>query len=63
MVARIYDVAGQPMTDACAKAMDEFMADHPAGATAPSRTTLAEFGSTRTSAGKPCRHTPDRFGV
>jgi len=44
MVERIYDLAGQPLTDEARTAMERFMAEHPRGRHGTVRYDLAELG-------------------
>lgn len=63
MVARIYAVAGQPMTDISRKAMDEFMADHPRGRHGTVVYDLAQFGLDAKERRQALSGYADRFGV
>ncbi len=63
MVARIYDVAGQPMTDGSRKAMDEFMAHHPRGRHGTVEYDLAQFGLDADERRGALSAYADRFGV
>jgi hypothetical protein len=63
MVATIYDVASQPMTDTSRKAMDEFMVDHPRGRHGTVLYDLAQFGLDAEERRQALSAYADRFGV
>jgi len=63
MVGRIYDLAGQPMTDRSESAMRAFMTDHPRGRHGGVLYDLAEFGIDRVRLRRTMAFYADRFGV
>ena len=63
MVERIYDVAGQPMTDEVRQAMGAFMETTPAASTAASATTCASSASTATNGRRPLQFYVERFDI
>ena len=63
MVERIYDLAGQPMTDAARAAMAQFMADHPRGRHGAVEYDLTQFGIDPAERRAALRFYSDRFGV
>ena len=62
-VERIYDLAGQPMTDAGRAAMAQFMVDHPRGRHGAVEYDLAQFGLDPAERREALRFYSDRFGV
>ncbi len=63
MVERIYDLAGQPMTDAARAAMRSFMDDHPRGKFGGIIYDLADFGLEPSERRDALRFYTDRFDV
>ncbi len=63
MVERIYDLAGQPMTDRARGAMHAFMDDHPRGKFGGIIYDLGDFGLDRDERRRALRFYIDRFGV
>jgi hypothetical protein len=63
MVERIYDLAGEPMTDTARKAMHSFMADHPRGKFGGIVYDLADFALDANERREALRFYIDRFGV
>ena len=63
MVARIYDIAGQPLTDEGARAMAGFIADHPRGRHGGVIYDLSQFGMDRARLKSFFRAYTARFGV
>jgi hypothetical protein len=63
MVERIYDLAGQPMTDAARAAMQSFMDDHPRGKFGGIVYDLGDFGLDRSQRRDALRFYTDRFDV
>ena len=63
MVERIYDLAGQPMTDGARAAMQAFMDEHPRGKFGGIGTTSPTSASTPPNAAGALRFYTDRFGV
>lgn len=63
MVGRIYELAGQPMTDGARAAMQTFMDEHPRGKFGGIRYDLADFGLDPTERRQALRFYTDRFGV
>ena len=63
MVERIYDLAGQPMTDAARAAMRSFMDDHPRGKFGGIIYDLADFGLEASERRDALRFYTDRFDV
>jgi hypothetical protein len=63
MVGRIYELAGQPMTDGARAAMHAFMDEHPRGKFGGIRYDLADFGLDATERRQALRFYTDRFGV
>jgi hypothetical protein len=63
MVERIYDLAGQPMTDGARAAMQGFMDDHPRGKYGGVLYDLADFGLDPAERLEALRFYVDRFGV
>ena len=63
MVERIYDLAGQPMTDDARAAMQSFMDEHPRGKFGGIRYDLADFGLDPAERRRALRFYTDRFGV
>lgn len=63
MVGRIYELAGQPMTDGARAAMQAFMDAHPRGKFGGIRYDLADFGLGPTERRQALRFYTDRFGV
>lgn len=63
MVERIYDLAGQPMTDSARAAMQAFMDDHPRGKFGGIVSDLADFGLDPAERRVALRFYTDRFGV
>jgi len=63
MVERIYDLAGQPMTDGARAAMQAFMDDHPRGKFGGIVYDLADFGLDRSERRDALRFYTDRFDV
>jgi Sulfotransferase family len=62
-VERIYDLAGQPMTDAGRAAMAQFMVDHPRGRHGAVEYDLTQFGLDPAERREALRFYSDRFGV
>jgi hypothetical protein len=63
MVKRIYDVAGQPMTDAARTSMDAFLADHPRGKYGTVVYDLEDFGIDPAERRHAMRAYAERFGT
>ncbi|MFL6241902.1 MAG: sulfotransferase family protein, partial [Acidimicrobiia bacterium] len=63
MVHRIYDLAGQPMTDGARAAMQSFMDEHPRGKFGGIKYDLADFGLDPAERRRALRFYTDRFGV
>ena len=63
MVERIYDLAGQPMTDGARAAMQSFMDEHPRGKFGGIEYDLADFGLDPAERRRALRFYTDRFGV
>jgi hypothetical protein len=63
MVARVYDLAGQPFDDTAFTAMTRFMADHPRGKFGAVEYNLAEFGLERPALRQQMDFYTERFGV
>ena len=63
MVGRIYELAGQPMTDGARAAMQTFMDEHPRGKFGGIRYDLADFGLDPAERRRALRFYTDRFGV
>jgi hypothetical protein len=63
MVGRIYELAGQPMTDGARAAMQAFMDEHPRGKFGGIRYDLADFGLDPAEGRRTLRFYTDRFGV
>jgi hypothetical protein len=63
MVGRIYELAGQPMTDGARAAMQAFMDEHPRGKFGGIRYDLADFGLDPAERRRSLRFYTDRFGV
>jgi Sulfotransferase family len=63
MVERIYELAGQPMTDGARAAMQAFMDEHPRGKFGGIRYDLADFGLDPAERRRALRFYTDRFGV
>ncbi len=63
MVGRIYELAGQPMTDGARAAMQAFMDDHPRGKFGGIRYDLADFGLDPGERRRALRFYTDHFGV
>ena len=63
MVERIYDLAGQPMTDDARAAMAQFMVDHPRGRHGAVEYDLTQFGLDAAERREALRFYSDRFGV
>ena len=63
MVERIYDLAGQPMTDSARAAMRSFMDDHPRGKFGGIVYDLADFGLEPAERRDALRFYTERFGV
>jgi hypothetical protein len=63
MVERIYELAGQPMTDTSRAAMQSFMDDHPRGKFGGIRYDLADFGLEAAERRDALRFYTDRFDV
>jgi Sulfotransferase family len=63
MVERIYELAGQPMTDGARAAMQAFMNEHPRGKFGGIRYDLADFGLDPAERREALRFYTDRFGV
>lgn len=63
MVERIYDLAGQPMTDEAHAAMDRFMAEHPRGRHGTVEYDLAQVGLDRAERRAALQFYVERFGV
>ena len=63
MVERIYDLAGQPMTDTARAAMRSFMDDHPRGKFGGIIYDLADFGLDASERREALRFYTDRFDV
>jgi hypothetical protein len=63
MVERIYAIAGQPMTDAVRRAMDEFMETHPRGRHGGIVYDLAQFGIDPDERRKSLQFYVDRFHI
>jgi hypothetical protein len=63
MVERIYELAGQPMTDAARGAMQSFMDDHPRGKFGGIIYDLADFGLDASERRDALRFYTDRFAV
>ena len=63
MVDRIYELAGQPMTDGARAAMQAFMDEHPRGKFGGIRYDLADFGLDPTERRQALRFYTERFAV
>ena len=63
MVKRIYEVAGQPMTDEAQAAMTAFMDEHPRGRHGGVIYDLAQFGLEREQLRESMDFYTERFGV
>jgi hypothetical protein len=63
MVKRIYQLAGQPMTDEAEAAMTAFMAEHPRGRHGGVIYDLDQFGLDRTQLRYSMDFYVERFGV
>ena len=63
MVGRIYELAGQPMTEGARGAMQTFMDEHPRGKFGGIRYDLADFGLDPGERRRALRFYTDRFGV
>ncbi len=63
MVHRIYELAGQPVTDASEEAMGAFMASHPRGRHGGVLYDLGQFGLDRDDLGAAMAFYVERFGV
>jgi len=63
MVARIYELAGQPLTEEGARAMSGFMRDHPRGRHGGVVYDLSQFGTDRATLQRYFRAYTERFGV
>jgi hypothetical protein len=63
MVARVYELAGQPLDDAARAAMTRFMADHPRGKFGAVEYDLAAFGLDPRALREQMGFYTDRFGV
>ena len=63
MVERIYELAGQPMTDGARGAMQTFMDEHPRGKFGGIKSDPADFGLDRAERRRALRFYTDRFGV
>jgi hypothetical protein len=63
MVARVYDLAGQPFDEAARAAMNGFMAEHPRGKFGSVDYDLAEFGLDPVERRKALSFYSSRFGV
>jgi len=62
-VERIYELAGQPMTDDARAAMAQFMLDHPRGRHGTIEYDLTQFGLDPAERREALRFYSDRFGV
>ena len=62
-VARIYDLAGQPMTAAARAAMERFVIDHPRGRHGAIDYDLTQFGLDRDTCRAQFQFYTDRFGI
>ena len=63
MVARVYELAGQPLDDAARSAMGAFMADHPRGKFGAIEYDLGQFGLERPALRQQLDFYTERFGV
>jgi hypothetical protein len=63
MVTRIYELAGQPMTDGARAAMGQFMADHPRGRHGSVRYDPAVLGIDREERRRALAFYTERFGI
>jgi hypothetical protein len=63
MVARVYDLAGQPLDDTARAAMTRFMADHPRGKFGAVEYDLAGLGLDPTALRRQMDFYTERFGV
>ncbi len=63
MVDRVYEIAGQPLSDAARRSMDAFMADHPRGRHGAVIYDLPEFGLDAASLRDSFSFYSERFGV
>jgi hypothetical protein len=63
MVARVYDLAGQPLEDRSREAMASFMAAHPRGRHGAVTYDLAQFGLNGAERRRDLSFYTDRFGV
>ena len=63
MVERIYDLAGQPMTDGARAAMQSFMDEHPRGKFGGIEYDLGDFDLDPVERRRALRFYTDRFGV
>ncbi len=62
-VARIYEIAGQPLTAAARAAMDRFVVDHPRGRHGAVAYDITQFGLDAAERRSALRFYTDRFGV
>jgi hypothetical protein len=63
MVARVYDLAGQPFDQAARSAMQRFMAEHPRGRFGTIDYDLVEFGLDPLERRRALSFYTERFGV
>ena len=63
MVARVYELAGQPLDDTARSAMRAFMADHPRGKFGAIEYDLAQLGLDRAALRRQMDFYTERFGV
>ncbi|HEX4539168.1 MAG TPA: sulfotransferase, partial [Acidimicrobiales bacterium] len=63
MVARVYDLAGQPFDDTARTAMTRFMAEHPRGKFGAVEYDLAGLGLERAALRRQMNFYTERFGV
>ncbi|MDA8047829.1 MAG: sulfotransferase [Actinomycetota bacterium] len=63
MVGRIYDLAGQTLTDGSRAAMEKFMLDHPRGRHGTVVYDMAQLGLDRDERRRALRFYTDRFGL
>jgi hypothetical protein len=63
MVARVYDTAGQPVTEEARRSMGAFMAAHPRGRHGAVRYDLGQFGLDAGERRRALAFYSERFGI
>ncbi len=63
MVARVYELAGQPLTDGARRAMEHFVAEHPRGRHGTVHYDLAQFGIDPAERRRALAYYTERFAV